>query len=108
MRMGNLYGDVAMGLDFFDASINRVAAWVVGARSMEKALLYALLMPHGTMKELQDTQQFTKLMVMNEELKTMPFADVWEEYCRRAGAPAGQEWFDEIEKYEKDVLSKRG
>lgn len=99
---------VLIGLDFFDASINRVAAWVVGARSMEKALLYALLMPHGTMKELQDTQQFTKLMVMNEELKTMPFADVWEEYCRRAGAPAGQEWFDEIEKYEKDVLSKRG
>ena len=99
---------VLIGLDFFDASINRISAWTVGARSVEKALLYAMLMPHGELKKLQDEKSFTKLMAKNEEYKTLPFGAVFEEYCRRCGVPADISWFDTIEKYEKDVLSKRG
>ncbi len=99
--------DIAIALDFFDASINRVAAWVVGLRSFRKALLSALLTPHKSFAELQDSEQFTKLMVLQEELKTMPMGAVWDEFCRRAGIEASEKWFDEIEDYEKNVLSKR-
>jgi L-rhamnose isomerase len=98
---------VLIGLDFFDASINRIAAWVVGTRSMQKALLWALLMPHSKLKELQDTANFTELMVLNEELKTYPFGDIWNEYCTRCGVPSGEEWFDEVKQYESTVLSSR-
>ena len=72
---------VLIGLDFFDASINRVAAWVIGTRNMQKALLYALLQPNKKLKELQDSGRFTELMMLQEELKTFPFGDIWEEYC---------------------------
>jgi len=98
---------VLIGLDFFDASINRIAAWVVGTRSMQKALLWALLLPHEELKTLQDTGDFTKLLVLNEEFKTYPFGDVWNEYCERSGVPSGEEWFDEVKKYEADVLPRR-
>lgn len=98
---------VLIGLDFFDASINRVSAWTVGARSVQKALLYAMLMPHGELKKLQDEKNFTKLMAKNEEYKTLPFGAVFEEYCRRCGVCADISWFDAIEEYEKNVLSKR-
>ena len=74
-------GRVMIGLDFFDASINRVAAWVVGTRNMEKALLWALLQPNARMRGLQDKADFTALMVLSEKLKTMPFSAVWERYC---------------------------
>ena len=98
---------VLIGLDFFDASINRVAAWVVGTRSMEKALLFALLQPWDELKKLQDSCRFTELMMMNEELKTLPFGDIWEHYCETQGVPGGKEWYDTVAQYEKDVLSKR-
>lgn len=98
---------VLIGLDFFDASINRIAAWVVGTRSMEKALLFALLQPWDQLKYLQDSCQFTQLMVLNEELKTLPFGDIWEHYCQTQGVPGGKEWYDTVARYEQDVLLKR-
>jgi len=96
---------VYIALDFFDASINRVSAWVNGMRSMSKALLNALVLPNAMLKELQDTNQLTKLMAVSEELKTYPFGDVWNYYCEECGIPA--DWFAEIEKYEKEVLAER-
>ena len=98
---------VFIALDYFDASINRVSAWVTGFRNLQKALLFALLEPHAELKKLQDAGNFTKLMVMMEEEKTMPFGEIWDEYCRVCGAPVDGEWYAEIEKYEADVLSKR-
>lgn len=99
---------VLIGLDFFDAGINRIAAWVIGARNMQKALLYAALLPNERMKKLQDNGEFTELLMLQEEVKMLPLGDIWNEYCQRNGMPGGEEWFDEIKKYEKDVLSKRG
>lgn len=98
---------VLIGLDFFDASINRVAAWVIGTRNAEKALLWALLQPNARLKELQDTAQFTEKFMLMEEAKTLPFSDIWAEYCRREGVPADASWFKEIQQYEKDVQLKR-
>ncbi len=103
----NALDRVLIGLDYFDASINRVAAWTVGARNVQKALLYAMLQPWNEMKRLQDENRFTELMVMNEELKTLPFGDIWEHYCTSQGVPASKVWLDEVKRYEKDVLSKR-
>ena len=80
---------VLIGLDFFDASVNRVAAWAVGARSVEKALLFALLHPWEQLKNLQDSCRFTELMVLEEELKTLPFGEIWEHYCETQGVPGG-------------------
>ena len=99
---------VFIALDYFDASINRVSAWVTGFRNLQKALLFALLQPNETLTKLQNKGNFTKLMVLQEELKTMPFGDVWDEYCKVCGKPADGQWFPEIEKYEAEVLSKRG
>lgn len=96
-----------IALDYFDASINRVAAWIVGMRNMQKALLYALLSNPAKMSAAQDARDFTALMVYDEELKTMPFAEVWTEFCRRGGVEPTEKWFDELRKYEKDVLLKR-
>jgi len=96
---------VYIALDFFDASINRVSAWVNGMRSMSKALLNALVTPNAMLKELQDTNQLTKLMSVSEDLKTFPFGDVWNYFCEECGIPA--DWFAEIEKYEAEVLSQR-
>ena len=107
VRCGGLDGSVFMALDYFDASINRVSAWVTGYRNTQKALLNALLTPNDELKKLQDESNFTKLMVCQEEMKTMPFGDVWNEYCRRCGAPEDGEWYPEIERYEKEVLLKR-
>lgn len=99
--------DIAMALDFFDASINRIAAWVVGIRSFRKALLSALLTPHKTFTELQNNGQLTKLMVLQEELKMLPMGAIWDEFCARHGVEPSEKWFDEVEKYEKEVLLKR-
>ena len=96
---------VYMALDYFDASINRIAAWVVGFRSWQKALLSALCTPNDALKKLQDNAEFSKLMAMQEEIKTLPFGDIWEKYCERCGVKNA--FFDQIEKYEKEVLSKR-
>ena len=103
----NALDRVFMALDYFDASINRIGAWTVGFRSWQKALLNALLLPNEKLKEFQDTNRMNELMVWQEEFKTMPFGEVWEEYCKTCGVTAGLEWYDEVKKYEKDVLSKR-
>ena len=98
---------IFIALDFFDASINRVSAWVIGMRSMQKALLYALLTPNEKLKELQDKGDFTRLMMLQEELKVYPFGDVWNYFCESNNVPAKEDWFKEVEAYEKEVLSKR-
>ena len=98
---------VLIGLDFFDASINRVAAWIIGTRNAEKALLWALLQPNQLLKALQDAGNFTEKFMLMEEAKTLPFSDIWAEYCRREGVPADASWFEEIKKYEQDIQSKR-
>lgn len=107
VRCGGLDNRVKLALDFFDASINRISAWVVGFRNLQKALLSALVTPSEDLKKLQDESRFTELMVRQEECKTLPFGDVWAEYCRQCGAPVDGSWFEEIETYEKEVLSKR-
>lgn len=98
---------VLIGLDYFDASINRVSAWVVGTRNMYKALLDALLIPHETFAAMQDNWDFTHVMALREELKTYPMGDVWDEFCRRQNVPVGTDWIAQVDAYEKDVLSKR-
>ena len=98
---------VYMALDYFDASINRISAWAVGLRSWQKALLYAMLSPNPALKVLQDENKLTELMMLQEEVKTLPFGDVWAEYCERCGVAGDKSWFEEIKKYEADVLSKR-
>ena len=99
--------DVAVALDFFDASINRVAAWVVGMRNMQRAMLSALLTPHADWKKLQDSGDFTSMLALSEEFKSMPECVVWEEFCNRCGVPADEQWLAEVKKYEAEVLSKR-
>ena len=98
---------VYMALDYFDASINRISAWAVGLRSWQKALLSAMCTPNEALKKLQDENKLTELMMMQEEIKTLPFGDVWAEYCTRCGVAADKSWFDEVVKYENEVLSKR-
>lgn len=98
---------VMIGLDYFDASINRVAAWVVGTRNMQKALLYALLMPHACLKKMQDEADYTDMMMQMEELKTYPFGDVWDYVCEQNSVPVKEDWMKVVKDYEKDVLSKR-
>ena len=103
----NALDRVILATDYFDASINRIAAWVIGIRSVQKALLSALLMPNARLKELQDTLSFTELLMLQEEIKLYPLGDVWNEFCARAGMVGDESWFDAVKKYEKDVLSKR-
>ena len=96
---------VLIATDYFDASINRISAWVTGMRSVQKALLNALLQPKDTLKSLQNEARLTELMVLQEELKTAPFGDVWNEYLNREGVNAN--YIDEVMTYEKEVLSER-
>lgn len=98
---------VLLALDFFDASINRISAWTVGMRNMQKALLYALLSPNKQMKEMQDQNRFTELMMLQEEVKTYPFGAVWDYFCESQGVPVRETWFEEVKKYEEEVLSFR-
>lgn len=98
---------VILGLDFFDASINRISAWVVGMRNMQKALLNALLLPADKLAKLQDKKEFTKLMMLQEELKLYPVGAVWNYFCQQNKVPEQEYWFKEIEQYEKEILSKR-
>jgi len=107
VRCGGLSGRVNIALDFFDASINRVAAWTLGFRNVQKALLNALLTPHEELKALQDCDDMTGLIVRQDELKTLPFGDVWSEYCCREGVPADGSWLNIVKEYEKEVLVKR-
>jgi L-rhamnose isomerase len=98
---------IHLGLDYFDASINRVAAWVIGTRNMAKALLIALLEPSGALRELERKFDYTKRLAMLEEQKSLPWSAVWDYYCESQGVPAGIAWYDEIRRYETDVLSNR-
>ncbi len=102
------YGErVHIGLDFFDASINRVAAWVIGMRSMLKALLAALLEPTDRLRQLEDAGDYTQRLALLEEVKTLPIGAVWDQYCLEAGVPVGMGWLARVQEYEKTVLSRR-
>ncbi len=92
---------VFIALDYFDASINRVAAWVIGMRNLQKALLFALLQPSEKMKEYQDNNCMTELMIMQEEMKVYPFSDVWDEFLRRNDVPEGDSWFEQVKAAER-------
>lgn len=106
VRCGGL-DKVYMALDYFDAGINRISAWATGFRSWQKALLNALCTPNEKFKELQDTNQFSRLMVMQEAMKMMPLGEVWDEYLRQENVVDDLGFYDEVEKYEKEVLLKR-
>ncbi len=106
VRCGGLEGRVKIALDYFDASINRIAAWVVGLRNVQKALLMALCTPDLT--KLQDEGDWTSLLVLSEEQKTLPFGEVWAQYCRECGTPEDGAWLPLVKKYEYQVLRKRG
>ena len=96
-----------IGLDYFDASINRVAALVIGARNMEKALLKALLTPWGMLKEAQDKGDHTRVLALQEEIKTLPWGEVWDEYLKRQGMVSDAKMYQEVKEYEDKVLLKR-
>ena len=98
---------IHIGLDYFDASINRVAAWVIGARNMIKALLAALLEPADRLRKYELSGDFTSRLALLEEHKTLPFGAVWDYYCLQAGVPVGAEWLAKVKDYEAKVLSKR-
>ena len=103
----NAIDRVLLATDYFDASINRIAAWVIGMRSVQKSLLNALLLPNEKLKNLQNNLEFTELMMLQEELKLYPMGDVWNEFCARAGMVGDESWFKAVKDYETDVLSKR-
>ena len=98
---------VHIALDYFDASINRLSAWAIGFRNLQKSLLFALLQPNEELKALQDNNDWTKLMVVQEELKTAPFGEIWDEYCRRCSVPVDGVWYGTVKDYEKKVLEVR-
>ncbi|MBU3114058.1 L-rhamnose isomerase [Clostridium lacusfryxellense] len=98
---------VIIGLDFFDASINRIAAWTIGTRNMIKALLSAMLTPNEKLKELQDEGNFTERLALMEEFKTYPMGDIWNYYCEKNNVPVAEKWLDDVKDYEKSELNKR-
>jgi len=104
---GDFLGRTHIGLDFFDASINRIAAWAIGTRNMLKALLFAMLEPHNTLCGYERGGDYTSRLALMEELKTLPFGAVWDYYCESKNVPVGYKWLEEVKAYEKDVLSKR-
>jgi L-rhamnose isomerase len=105
---GNFLGRTHLGLDFFDASINRIAAWVIGTRAAQKSLLFALLEPAGLLREAEAKQDHTLRLALLEEAKTLPLGAVWEEFCRRSEVPGERQWMAEVKAYESEVLSRRG
>jgi L-rhamnose isomerase len=104
---GDYLGRTHIGLDFFDASINRLAAWVIGTRNMVRALCLAMLEPHAQFKKLERTGDYTSRLALMEEAKTLPAGAVWDYYCHTQGVPVGEAWLAEVKAYEKDVLSQR-
>lgn len=105
---GDFLGRTHLGLDYFDASINRVAAWVIGTRNLQKALLKALLEPSALLREREERQDYTGRLALQEEVKTLPWGAVWERFCETAGVPAGVAWLSDVERYEREVLAARG
>jgi L-rhamnose isomerase len=104
---GNFLDRVHIGLDYFDASINRIAAWVIGSRNMIKALLFALLEPSQILRKFESEGDFTARLALLEEIKTLPAGAIWDFYCLTAGVPMGDAWLAEVKHYEKTVLSAR-
>jgi len=104
---GDYLGRVHIGLDFFDASINRIAAWVIGTRCMIKALLISMLEPVEKLQQMEADGDFTSRLALLEELKTLPLGAVWDYYCARLDVPVGAAWLAEVKTHEKNVLSKR-
>jgi L-rhamnose isomerase len=104
---GDYLDRTRIGLDYFDASINRVAAWVIGARNMIKALLLAFAAPVGALRQAEREGDFTSRLALQEEMKTLPFGAVWDFYCDQAGVPAGESWLSEVKRHETEVLSRR-
>ena len=100
-------GKVYLATDFFDASINRIGAWVIGMRSLQKALLFALLEPGAILKKFEIGGHNAEKLALSEELRTLPFGDVWNYYCESKSVPVGTSWIGELEKYDMEVLSKR-
>ncbi len=98
---------VIIGLDYFDASINRIAAWVMGVRNMQKALLGAMLTPHGKLAELQNCGNFTEMFVLSEEVKSYPVGVIWDEFCEINDVPVRENWFNIVKEYESTVLAER-
>lgn len=98
---------VSLALDFFDASINRIAAWVIGMRNMQKSLLTALLAPNEKLAKLQEERKFTELLMEQEELKTYPMGDVWDYFCQQNGVPVKEAWYQDVLAYEAQVLAAR-
>jgi L-rhamnose isomerase len=107
VRSGKLTDRIHIGLDYFDASINRVAAWVIGMRNMVKALLIAFLEPSGALQKAENGKDFSQRLALFEELKSLPWGAVWDYYCEQKGVPVGRNWFDEVRRYEAQVLSRR-
>lgn len=103
----DLFDRVHIGLDFFDASINRIAAWVIGTRNMKKALLRALLEPTDMLKKLETGGDYTARLALLEEQKCLPWQAVWDMYCLRHDVPVGGQWLDNVRHYEKTELAKR-
>lgn len=103
----NALNRVIIGLDFFDASINRIAAWTIGTRNMIKALLYALLMPHDHLKQLQEQGNFTERLTILEEFKSYPFGAIWDYYCEQMNVPVRETWLQNVLEYEQNILSLR-
>ncbi len=104
----DLLGKTHIGLDYFDGSINRIAAWCIGIKATQLALLKALLEPSKLLKEAEDGYDFTKRLFLQEQCKSMPFGDVYDYWCLKSGKPAGEELYDQIRDYEEDVLKHRG
>jgi L-rhamnose isomerase len=104
---GGFLGQTHIGLDFFDASINRVAAWVIGTRSTQKALLAALLEPSKFLREVEDSGDFTTRLALLEEVKTLPIGAVWREFCERHNVPGDRAWIEAVKTYERRVLPER-
>src|SRR5512135_606250 len=104
---GGNAGRVRIGLDYFDASINRVAAWVIGSRNMCKALLLALVAPIQKLKQVEAEGDYTSRLALMEDAKVLPFGPVWDYYCQKLGVPVGNAWLADVKSYEKQVLSKR-
>jgi L-rhamnose isomerase len=104
---GDYLSRTHIGLDFFDASINRLAAWVIGTRSALKCLLLAFLEPAAKLRQLEAEGDFTSRLALLEEIKTLPFGPVWDEFCRRQNVPVGADWISEMKNYEKKVLAGR-
>jgi L-rhamnose isomerase len=104
---GDFLGRVHVGLDFFDASINRVAAWTIGTRAMVKALMLALLEPTARLRKLEIEGDYSSRLALLEEIKTLPCGAIWDYYCTAQGVPVGMAWMEEVKRYEREVLAKR-